>query len=108
MERQNFDYLLSVGAEDDDDNWDGQCVLGTRLRHRGSCRLEREEMRKPVDRARLGAELQPLQQKQMEQEKEQKEKEETPQLLVPEASWLTGTMMAPVAMARRMSRSLRS
>ncbi|KAM7338371.1 hypothetical protein ACRRTK_001855 [Alexandromys fortis] len=29
MERQNFDYLLYVGLDDDDDNWDGQCVLGT-------------------------------------------------------------------------------
>ena len=78
-----------------------------RLRHRGSCRLEREEMRKPVDRARLGTEPQPLKQKQMEQEKEQ-EKEKTPQLLVRQASWMMGTKMVPVAMARRMSRSLRS
>ena len=29
MERQNFDNLLYVGLDDDDDNWDGQCVLGT-------------------------------------------------------------------------------
>ena len=64
-------------------------------------------MRKPVDRVRLGAEPQPQRQKQMEQEKEQ-EKEKTPQLLVLQASWMMGTKMAPVAMARRMSRSLRS
>ena len=60
-------------------------------------------MRKPVDRARLGAEPQPQKQKQMEQEKEK-----TPQLLVRQASWMMGTKMVPVAMARRMSRSLRS
>ena len=64
-------------------------------------------MRKPVDGVRLGAEPQPQRQKQMEQEKEQ-EKEKTPQLLVPQASWMTGTKRAPEAMARRMSRSLRS
>ena len=29
MECQNFGYLLYVELDDYDDNWDGQCMLGT-------------------------------------------------------------------------------